>query len=250
MRGGYGLFFTQVSNDGVQQTDSYRTIVRTEIDNDGRPDFAAHWLPGRGEWFNGPTLTFEQVLARSCDQNVVPGCLRRALTSEINHPWRRVSYSHQASIGVERQLGPDMSIEANYVYTGGRLEESAVNANLSYNPATGANYPFTDVSHRPFPDWGQVNFELLEGWSNYHAGDFTLTKRFSNRWQASGTYTLAYFRDARPFRDQWYLGDNGVVARRPIGFALAPDMGGEYGFAGAQGGEDSHKRATNVTGRP
>jgi hypothetical protein len=78
-----------------------------------------------------------------------------------------------------------------------------------------------------------VNFELLEGWSNYHAGDFTLAKRFSNRWQASATYTLGFFRDGDPVRDQWHLGDDGVVARRPIDFALAPDLGGQYGPAGA-----------------
>ena len=35
-----------------------------------------------------------------------------------------------------------------------------------------------------------------------------------------------------PIRDQWYLGANGVVARRPIGFPLVPDLGGEYGYSG------------------
>jgi hypothetical protein len=119
---------------------------------------------------------------------------------EIHYPGRETPYSHQASAGIQRQIGADMSFEANYVYTGGRGEENPTNANLSYNPATGANYPFSNISRRPFPQWGQVNFELLDGWSNYHAGDFTLTKRFSNRWQATGTYTLAYFRDARPVR--------------------------------------------------
>src|SRR3989442_7843403 len=144
-----------------------------------------------------------------------------------------------------------MSLEANYVSTGGRGEEpySTMNVNLTYTPATGANYPFTDVSHRAFPQWGLVNFELLEGWSNYHGGDFTFTKRFSRRWQATATYTLSFFSDANPARDQWFIGDDGVVARRPIGFALAPDLGGEYGPAGAyagggaQGGGDQRHRA-------
>ena len=175
LRGGYGLFFTQVSNDAVQQTESYQISVLAELSNDGRPDFAANWFPGGGQWFNGPGLAFEQVLARACDQNFVSACIRRSLVNEINHPWRRVSYSHQASMGVQRQLGHDMSIEANYVFTGGRLEEddqfnNTYNVNLSYDPATGANYPFSDISKRPFPDWGIVNLELLEGRSNHHAG--------------------------------------------------------------------------------
>ena len=53
-------------------------------------------------------------------------------------------------------------------------------------------------------------------------------------------------------RDQWYLGDDGVAARRPIGFPLAPDMGGEYGpagayFAGGTGaaGDQRHRAVLN-----
>jgi len=94
-----------------------------------------------------------------------------------------------------------------------------------------------------------VNFELLEGWSNYHGVDLTFTKRFSNRWQASATITRSRFMDSDPRRDQWYIGSNGIVARRPIGFPLARDMGGEYTLAGStsgggfQQGGDQRQRA-------
>jgi len=235
LRGGYGLFFAFSPNDGVQQTEGYLHRFEHQVFNDGRADFVPNWF-GRGatpegEW-GGPKPSWEQSLQRACDLNPAPNCVYRAMNQEINYPGRRTSYSHQAGGGIQRQFGTDMSFEVNYVYTGGRLEEASVNANLSYNPATGGNYAFTDASRRPFPQWGLVNFELLEGWSDYHGGDFTFTKRFSNRWQASGTYTLSSFRDAQPVRDQWYLGSDGVVARRPIGFALAPDLGGQYGPAG------------------
>jgi hypothetical protein len=193
-----------------------------------------------------------QALQRACDVNFVPGCVRRTLNQEINYPGRQTSYSQQASAGIQRQIGDDMSFEANYVYTGGRLEEYPQAVNLTYNPATGANYSFNDISRRPFPDWGLVNFELLEGWSNYHAGDFTFTKRYSDRWQATATYTLSAFKDAAPFRDQWYVGPDGVVARRPIGFALTPDLGGEYGYGGqyvaggfGTGGDQRHRAVVN-----
>src|SRR5262249_53091544 len=161
----------------------------------------------------------------------VPGCVYRALNQEINYPGRETSYSHQVSAGIQRQIGNTMSFEVNYVYTGGRNEEpyNTMNTNLTYNSATGANYPFSDVSHRAFPQWGLVNFELLEGRSNYHGGDLTFTKRFGHRWQASATYTVSSFQDATPTRDQWFIGADGVVARRPIGFTLAPDLGGGYG---------------------
>ena len=256
LRGGYGLFFAFAPNDGVQQTEGYLHRFEYQIFPDGRPDFVPNWF-GRGgsadtQQWGGVWPSWDESLVRACDINPAPGCVLRAMNQEINYPGRRTSYSHQAGAGIQRQLGANMSFEANYVYTGGRLEESSTNANLSYNPATGANYRFSDASRRPFPQWGLVNFELLEGWSNYHAGDFTLTKRFSNRWQASGTYTLGFFRDAEPLRDQWYLGSNGVVTRRPLGFPLAADMGGDYGpagayFAGGAGasGDQRHRAAFN-----
>jgi len=235
IRGGYGLFFAFSPNDGVQQVSLYQQLFEYQILNNRRPDFVPNWFglgpSGEGEW-GGPKPTMAQALQQACDQNFVPGCVRRTLNQEINYPGRQTSYSHQASAGIQRQVGDAMSVEANYVYTGGRLEEYPQNVNLSYNPATGANYSFNDISRRAFPDWGLVNFEMLEGWSNYHGVDLTWTKRYRNRWQATATYTVSAFRDATPFRDQWYVGDDGIVARRPIGFPLVSDLGGEYGYAG------------------
>jgi hypothetical protein len=64
----------------------------------------------------------------------------------------------------------------------------------------------------------------------------------SNRWQATANYTLSGFWDANYVRDQFYIGDDGFVARRPIGFALAPDLGGEYGLAA---GDQRHRAIIN-----
>jgi hypothetical protein len=243
VRGGYGLFFAFSPNDGVQQSAGYRCAFEVndcprfenQIFPSGRPDFASNWFgPGpspEGQW-GGPKPTWDQALARACDQNhSAPGCVYRSLTQEINYPGRRTSYSHQASVGVQRQLASDASVEVNYIYTGGRLEENGVNGNLTYNPATGANFSFADVSRRPFPDWGIVNFEWLEGWSNYHGTDFTLTKRYNDNWQLTASYTLAFFSDALPPRHQWLIGSDGLVASRPTGFPLAKDMGGDYTYA-------------------
>ena len=235
VRGGYGLFFAFAPNDGVQQTEGYLHRFENQILNDGTPDFTTVRDNFYG-WFHGPKPSFQDALRRACDVNFVPGCVYRSLVQEISYPGRQTSYSHQASAGIQRQFGTDMSLEVNYVFTGGRREETAQQINLTYNPATGANYPFTSIATRAFPQWGAVDFELLEGWSNYNAADFTFTKRFSHRWQGSATYTLAQFKDSDPRRDQWYIGADGLVARRPIGFTLAPDLGGEYTSAGAYSG--------------
>jgi hypothetical protein len=255
LRGGYGLFFAFSPNDGVQQ--SYSMVHRFEyqIRNNGRPDFVPNWFgpgaSGEGDW-GGPRPSWDASLARACDINNVPGCAQRALLQEISYPGRRTPYSHQASAGVQHQIGDTMSVEANYVYTAGRLEETVHNANLSYNPATGANYPFSDISYRPFPDWGVVLLEFLEGYSNYHGADLTFTKRFSSRWQATATYTLGFFKDGLPMRPQWYLGSDGVMTRREVGFPLAADMGGTYGYAGSnvgggfgQAGDQRHRAVLN-----
>jgi hypothetical protein len=78
------------------------------------------------------------------------------------------------------------------------------------------NYPFTDISRRPYPDFGLINQFRSEGWSNYHALQTALTKRMSNRWQASATYLLAMLKDAQS---------------SPAPFTVAPDLGGEYSLA-------------------
>jgi hypothetical protein len=224
VRGGYGLFYAQASTDEAHQTAEAVHQAAAEALYDGRADFAVN--P-----YNGPAPTYGQVMANACDQNGnAPGCYRRSITDEINSRWRRMPYARQGSIGVERQIGSEMSVQADYVYTGGRGEEVDANINLSYNPATAANYPSSDLAHRPFPEWGIVPLGLLEGYSNYHGLETSFNKRFSRRWQAQGTYTLSAFRDGTPQPDAFSL-VNGSLTRAPLGFPVAGDIAGEYGLA-------------------
>lgn len=73
-----------------------------------------------------------------------------------------------------------------------------MNFNLTYDPATGVNYPFTDISRRADPNWGVVQWEIFDRTSNYHGLVTGMTKRVSNRWQASATCTLAWLHDDDP----------------------------------------------------
>jgi outer membrane receptor protein involved in Fe transport len=241
LHAGYGLFFSMAPNDGVHQLLGYaKARFEDEIQNDGRANFT-QWDGNAGGfvgWFNGPIASYESAIQVACDINHnQPGCFRRSTPQEITYVGRRTPYSHQASFGIQRQIGADTSFQANYIYTGGRGEESGGsgqitnNANLTYDRATGANFPFTDISRRPFPEWGVINMEMTEGWSNYHGADFTLTKRFTRRWQATGTYTYSRFYDATAKPVQWFLGDDGIAHFRPVGFPLAADMGGDYALA-------------------
>ena len=223
IRGGYGLFFTQLENDGAHQPKLNSLIVIPETPNDGRADFAAN--P-----YNGRPLTYDQAVATLCSTELRPGCVRRELTSEIPAPAHPTTYSHQGSIGVQRQIGSMMSVEANYVFTGGRAEEINRNMNINYNPATGVNYPFSDISRRPYPDWALVNGEFMEGRSNYHGLETAFTKRVSQRWQASATYTLSRLKDDNGGLCQTSATADGPVCT-PLTFKLAPDLGGDYSLA-------------------
>ena len=91
-----------------------------------------------------------------------------------------LGYSWQNSIGIAHQLGNTMAFEVDYVYNRGRNEKDIIdNVNLTYNPATGANYPFSDVARRAFPEFGLISMQVRTGWSSYHALQTAWTKRLS-----------------------------------------------------------------------
>ena len=217
IRGGSGKYYADVIASNWTHSSRSLSVAFVAVDNDGRPDFVTN--P-----FNGPAPTFEQALSRFCYVSNVTGCLFRdaqeqapqAEYSHLTHDW-------QSSIGFQRQFGADMSIESDYVYTRGRDEKVIQdNSNLTFNPATGAPYPFSNRATRAEPNWGVVGQQMFTGWSNYHGLQSVFTKRMSHRWQGSLTYTLSALRDGDPAP---------LSGIRQVTFPVAPDFGGEYGLA-------------------
>jgi len=176
--------------------------------NDGQPGFVL-------DPFRGQVPTLESIRASGTPQaiQIIPG------NDQFQTP-----FSYQASVGVQRELAQRMSVQADYVWTGERNLPGARNINLTYNPATGANYPFQDATRRVYSQWTTITGNLNDGRSNYHGLQTAVTRRFGNRWQASGTYTLSFLKDARGVPD--------------VGFPLALDMGGEYTYAN---GDQRHR---------
>jgi len=213
VRGGWGKYFGDEQNPHPAKGFQLAIIPQTLYD--GRADFAVN--P-----YNGAQPTFEQTKAGLCDVSLVAGCVRRDITTSLNHPSDQIPWSYQGSIGVAQQLGTVVAIDADYAYIATRGDKSTTNINLSYNPATGVNYPFTDISRRPYPDWGQVGMFLNGGYSNYHALQTAVTKRLQHGWQAQATYTYGVSKDASAVPTQ------GLAA---VPFKLAPDLGGEYTYA-------------------
>jgi len=184
IRGGGGKFYSDPGSWLSYWTSLSVNALHPQVLNDGRADFAAN--P-----FNGPIPTFEQVAATLCTVNNVPGCLRRSVNTMANN-FNEIPYSWQSSLGIERQIGSKMSVEADYVFTGNRAMLVTFDENVSFNPVTGLPYRFTDISKRPYPEWGSVATRQSIGESDYHGLQAAFTKRMSNRWQASATYSLNY----------------------------------------------------------
>lgn len=220
VRGGAGKYYADISNQVDHWARAYSQQASVTISNDGRPDFASN------PW-NGAPPTYEQALARTCPVNRQPGCVQASLTAGIVNPNFQVPYSYQSSIGFERQLGETMSVEADFAHAATRHEDmfgQFRNINLAYNPATGANYPVTDRSRLPYQDFGVVNMDFSEGWSDLNSLAMAFSKRWSQRWQAAATYTLSWLKDGHP-------GPLTSDLQPAASFPLATDIGAEYGLA-------------------
>ena len=250
IRGGYGLFFTELEDDALHQSYILTQNVNITLPNNLRPDFGLN--P-----FGGPKPTMDQIVAKRCDilglpfnsPNCFPQSIRNG--SEIPVDTHPVSYSHMASIGVQHQFTANTALDSNVVWTGGRDEERRQNLNSSINPATGANYaatgPTTDLAHLPFPSWGPIAGEIMNGRSNYYGWENTVTKRFSKRWQANGTYTLSWFKDdggigniTGPFTTIVDPSAKITTKLVPYTGTFAPDMGPLYQLSAT----DQRHRAT------
>jgi hypothetical protein len=87
----------------------------------------------------------------------------------------------------------------------------------------------------------------MNGRSNYYGWENTFTKRFSNRWQANATYTLAWFKDdggigniTGPFLTALDPAAKITTILTPYTGTVAPDMGPLYQLTAT----DQRHRAT------
>ncbi len=216
IRGGYGRFYGEVPAVAAYFVQAARDTIGVQVANDGRADFAAN--P-----FSGPLPTFAQANALLCyNRNFAAGCLTRSAGSIVS-PNLVIPESHQASIGVQRQLSSTMAVQADYIFTGSRHQLGTYgNINLTFNPLTRANIPFNPLTTAVYPGWSSVSSYFTDIRSNYHALSAGLTKRMSNHWQASTTYLLSRLKDSD-------TPPHSGFTRVP--FPASTDLGGEYGLA-------------------
>jgi hypothetical protein len=234
IRGGAGRYFADVLSNMHMWTYGNQTIASVQVNNDGRPDFASN--P-----FNGPKPTASQAFANFCDvNNGKPGCLTRSLQELAPPPpYDKIQNSWQSSIGFQRQFGSVTALDVDYVYNGSRNEKVIQeNVNVSFDPRTGEPLPYSNAATRPYPLFGTISVTPYMGWSNYHALQTSVTKRFSNRWQGSLTYTLGVLRNAVP---------KPMSGATIVPFDVPPDLGNEYTLAGT---DQRHRLVFNGIWQP
>ena len=193
LRGGWGKYYGWVSDQSAHGTKSWVNIVGVELLPDGRPDFNSN--P-----FNGPQPTYDELVRRTCwDQKVNQGgqrtgCIRRTVGNNLSSPNSQFPFSDQVSGGFQRQLGSDMSFEADYVYYKSHFNTVAGNINVSWDPATGLPFATNRLNRLPFPEWGNVNMRRMSGGEDEktHTIQMGFQKRFSDNWLASATYSMTF----------------------------------------------------------
>ena len=170
IRGGTGLFYSSSLTVDAFWPKYNTQIARIQVTNDGRANFAADPLNGQ------PLPTFEQALKLFCDSpeqaatfaawaargySGAAPCLLNSL-QEMPGPTdlMHMPRSWNSSIGIQRQFGSTMALQVDYVQTQGSHEKDVQdNANLAFDPATGANYPFNNANRGllPWPSAGVIS---------------------------------------------------------------------------------------------
>jgi hypothetical protein len=217
IRGGSGLYYADIPAAALNWAQLPQKVAFISVEGDGRSNFAV-------SPFNGPRPSYNEALSRFCYVNNVPGCLYRDLGELPPYEqYQGVPLMWQSSVGFQRQFAGNMALTADYVYFHGADENILMaNINATYDEATGTNYPRSDISRRFDPLWGQIGMDPKTGWSNYHGLQAAFTKRFSNRWQASATYTLSGF---------WNGDPQPISGFSEVPFPVAKDLGDDYSLA-------------------
>ncbi len=243
LRGGTGTYFSDALTIDAFWPKYNTQLLRLQYTNDGRANFAADPLNG------APLPSYAQAQALLCNNpsqaanfaawqargfaGAAP-CILNAL-QEMPAPseYMEMGRSWNSSIGFQRQFGGTMALEMDYIHTKGAHEKDTLdNVNIAYDPATGANIPNTAANRGrlPWPDMGIVSMIPHNTRSELRSLQTAFTKRMSQRWQASMTYTLSWFYTAenQPF--------SGLAI---VPFTVQPDLGNEWGY----GADDQRHRA-------
>src|SRR4029453_307061 len=164
-----------------------------------------------------PNLSFEQPFART-------GAPTFILAAQSAEP---TSYVGQWSLGVQRELGANMSAEATYFGSVGRHLRRL----MSYNNPEPSQLANSNLA-RPFPQFGSIQVMNAPSSSHYNALYLKLQRRFSQ-----GVSFLSSFSSGKSI-------DNGSGIRTTDGDSLTPSNNYDLGLETGLSAFDFRKRWT------
>jgi hypothetical protein len=190
VRGGYGLYYQKTSYSNFTPIVSAGAISTSFTVN--FPTNQADTGPQTGQFPTDPFLVNGPFVNRDLlAQKYPPGTTTKNTgTVRLDSPDRHLPYSHQASVGVERQIGASMAVSADYVHASHRdlymLQE--------LNPGIRANPSRTGTVVRVLPPtvFAASVLELVNsGTFEYNGLQTSVQKRFSHGYQFRVSYTYS-----------------------------------------------------------
>jgi hypothetical protein len=129
-----------------------------------------------------PTLTFPYPFPSNL---ALPGQQTFYQASDIHYKDPSVQ---QWNFTLERDLGAGIGLRLSY--DGSHGSDLGVQGMLDQVPVNTIGYSAA-VKYAPFPLWSIIQTEVNGGWSNYHAGTVSVSKRFARGLQFQSSYTFA-----------------------------------------------------------
>ena len=194
MRGGYGLFYGRTLLGTVESFFANPKFGRSfEV---LFPQDTADPGPSRGQFPTDPTLINGPVINSAYINALYPSgtLLRNTADLTFDTPGRKQPYTHQVTVGYERQLASTMSVSADYVRMVGRDMFLQRNLNPMIRANTSRTGPITRVD--AFGVLGEPYVSrvwLVEntGENLYDALNLQMEKRFSRYWSGRASYSLS-----------------------------------------------------------
>jgi hypothetical protein len=166
VRAGYGRLYNTIMN-GTPGNETTTLLQRNvNITNPTYPD------PYQGR-------SPESVAAVSSNINIV--------SDDMVNP-----YSDMYNVGFSRQLGQNIAVNVDGVYTKSNAFNASVNINTPIESSAGIA---ATPTVRPVAGWGNILQVQSIGEQDYRALLVRLEKRYSQRYQYTASYTLARVRD-------------------------------------------------------
>jgi hypothetical protein len=201
VRGGYGIFYDKITM--ITTTPFVSTGVFSDSFTASFPASSADPGPSRGQLPTDPMLVNGPVVNRALINALFPpGSIgRNTGTVYLDNPDRQVPQVQQLSVGYERQIGQHMAVTADYIRSWNldQLINYDLNPGLRVDTSRTGRINYTDLENIA----GQLGIpafvnpvvtRMNDGSSAFDGVNFSLEKRFSNRWAGRVSYALGYAR--------------------------------------------------------